>query len=646
MRSTLESSSQKTYPSGLFRFAWLAPLLLALLFNFNVLQNGLGWDDDIIIPNISSPDRWLSIFLSDRENSASKEAVYYYRPMVRVSYILDNKIWGERPFGYHLSVLMAHLFNTLMVFLLARALVKARAENEVEDRAKSEGKNSLADFLNLNLNLDLKLVLFPLFVSSLFAVHPVHSEAVAWIAGRNDVLCTAFMLSSFLLYVRFHRSGTRWMFGTSMFLFFLALLTKEMAIGLAILFPIYELLARSPQTGSLLRRLTLRGIPPLLILAVYFGLRMANSMTPLDIPDGSEASPGPSSWAIIVKAIGATGLYLKLMLFPYPHSPFIAVLPDTGLFLVFSCLGIFLLIGGFLYALLRGEVITGTGLGWTALLLAPAIAVAIFSPATTLAAERYVYGPSAGFLMVGIWWIIQGMERIPIASHRLPRLGLVTGITLMMALVFLWGWQTWNRNTIWRDPLTFWETAVRTAPLAGFPHAELGTQYVRLGRYTEGEREFRTAITQSPNIQARINALSNLGDLYSEQERYEDSTVILQMAADLAPKNDGIQWHLAKLYFRMSIRTGPSSLDGSLVTDYDPDLFQKGERHLKRALELRPLIQLYFEAGTIYMSFGLWQEAEAYYTTVLNATADLNTRFGILARERLDMLKSGSLPVL
>ncbi|HUK56436.1 MAG TPA: hypothetical protein VLY20_07245, partial [Nitrospiria bacterium] len=107
------------------RWSWLVPVLLALAFNFNVLQNGFGWDDESIIPHLKSPDRWTDLFLPAQPPPHSPISAYlHFRPLTAVSYYLDHWLWGDRPFGFHLSVWLAHALNTALLFFLARNLIR------------------------------------------------------------------------------------------------------------------------------------------------------------------------------------------------------------------------------------------------------------------------------------------------------------------------------------------------------------------------------------------------------------------------------------------------------------------------------------------------------------------------------------------
>jgi tetratricopeptide (TPR) repeat protein len=371
---------------------------------------------------------------------------------------------------------------------------------------------------------------------------------------------------------------------------------------------------------------------------MYFWMRAAN----ITAPYGPSTPTDSSAWDSLGKILSAYGLYLKLMAFPYPHSPFIATLPTSPLFLMASALIVAALGGGFLFAVVRRHRIVGMGLGWTLVLLAPAGAVAIQPLAAAVAAERYVYAPSVGFVIVEAWVILNGLQLIQAAPRRLQRQWTVAAVLLVIVVISAWGWESWKRNAVWRTPVTFWEAAVLVSPETGFPHGQLGLQYARLGRQDDAEKELLFAIKQMNSITDQATALSNLGNLYSTEGRYQDAVRVLKTALDQDPTNDEIYWHMAELFFAMSARKDETTADGKRVTDYDPALFADGENYLKRALELRPMLQLYFEAGTIYMSFGKLAEAEAYFQKILDANPNPKTQLAIRTKQRLAHLKSGS----
>ena len=545
--------------SSIQSLVWLLPVLLALAVNLNVLQNGWGWDDEIILENISTPKSWTDLFLPSIGNQ-SKINSSYYRPMVSLSYHLDFLIWGHSPFGFHLSVYLAHALNTVLVFFLTQRLINVNRYSLFVNRASTHHSSLTTHSF------------IPLIASSLFAVHPIHAEAVAWIAGRNDVFCTTFLLVSFLLYIRARRTGDGKTkrgiaFGLSVLSFFLALLTKEAAVGFVLLFPLYDYLVyppskdlaglpTSPPSGEidgsapnkpsdlpdrpyaqastlnplyhlgLWYRIAVRSLPPFLVLVLYLWMRTTRIATPY----GEATANDVITSSLLGKLISATGLYLKLMILPYPHNPFMATLPSSILFLNASALALVLVGGGWILTLLHRHAVLAISLGWMFLTMMPAVAVAVLNVAATPAAERYVYAPSVGLVMIAAWAMAKGLGWLMRVGWPAQRIGIVGGLVGTL-LVTGWGLESWKRNSTWRDPLTFWKTAATASPQAGFPHTGLAVQYTQLGRYADAKRHLEQAILneeragKSKHPDMALTYL-NLAEVYFIQGKYAEAEAL------------------------------------------------------------------------------------------------------------------------
>jgi tetratricopeptide (TPR) repeat protein len=208
----------------------------------------------------------------------------------------------------------------------------------------------------------------------------------------------------------------------------------------------------------------------------------------------------------------------------------------------------------------------------------------------------------------------------------------------------VWGRESLIRHSVWRDALTFWETAAAASPQAGFPYAELGIQYARQGRYSEAERAFKTAvpITSIPEEQVRLR--SNLGNLYMAQGRFSEADETLKTALAQDPSNDEVLWHLAELYFAMSVREKESTPKGIRVIAYDPALFLEAEGFLERALAIRPYLPLYLSAGKIYWEFGKEASAREYFEKVIQLSSNESNQVVREAREYLEHLENPAGP--
>jgi len=534
----------------------LPPVLLAALASLNVLQNGFGWDDRDIILQLRLPDPWWSLFLT-AGGGPSRDPSSYFRPLISFSYLLDFKVWGDRPFGFHLSVWIAHLINTALVFFLAKRLTEQDEKESVPARKTA----SLDDKTSLGRAL-------PLLAATLFAVHPIHAEAVAWIAGRNDVFCTTFILASMLLYTHAHATTApgRSMFGgfksgllfsAAMLAFFLGLMTKEIAIGLVLLFPLHDYFstwspaassgpARASQSAASFgtaadwRRAALRVVIPLGILGFYFYQRSRGIQYPIGNASDVVVFSAPTFW----KMVGAFGLYMDRLVFPYPHDPFIAAIPAGSLFRFLSVAEALLLAAGIILSIRSRNILMFVGLVWTFVTLAPAVWVAALHVTPAPAAERYLYAPSAGFVMAVAGLIFQGWSRFPAkpAGSGRTRWALAGGIVL--ALILLWGRESWERNTVWRTPSTFWEAAVAASPEAGFPIRQLATQYYQSGQYEKAEPLYQRTIaifekTLAPDHPDLAQALSGLGALYYSERRYAEAGPMFERSLAIREKTLG-----------------------------------------------------------------------------------------------------------
>ena len=131
----------------------------------------------------------------------------YYRPLFLLWFRLNHAMFGVNPEGWHLTTILCHVAATYMVFVLVRRLAAS------------------------------PWIAFS--AATLFALHPVHIESVAWVSGVTDPLMAIFLIGSFLAYLRF-REGNRWgWMGLALSLFALGLLEKETAVVLGPLVFLY-----------------------------------------------------------------------------------------------------------------------------------------------------------------------------------------------------------------------------------------------------------------------------------------------------------------------------------------------------------------------------------------------------------------------
>src|SRR5262249_34456170 len=193
------------------------PPLLALVFSGITLWNEFATDDlQQILGNnfIKKLSNLPHAFTTSVWAFANGDVVFsvdsYYRPLFSALFCLNYALFGSVPLGWHAINILIHAGVTALVFVVI---------NEVTGK---RGPSLLA--------------------AALFAVHPSHAESVAWASGVTDPLMGLFLLPSFFFYVRWRKAGKNLLLVLSVCLYFLALLTKETSLALAIVIVGYELL--------------------------------------------------------------------------------------------------------------------------------------------------------------------------------------------------------------------------------------------------------------------------------------------------------------------------------------------------------------------------------------------------------------------
>jgi hypothetical protein len=169
----------------------------------------------------------------------------FFRPLFILSYLIDTKIWGARPFGFHLTNVLVHSLNAFLVYILS---LRAVAE--------------------LRLTTSTKKML-SIGAGALFLLHPSHTEAVSWISGRADVLATCFSLASLLFYLAYSESKRTSQLALSLLSFIFGLMAKESAICLPFLIVAMGLLIVPRREGRTNPRRHLT------VFSLYFSLLLA-----------------------------------------------------------------------------------------------------------------------------------------------------------------------------------------------------------------------------------------------------------------------------------------------------------------------------------------------------------------------------------
>jgi tetratricopeptide (TPR) repeat protein len=393
----------------------------------------------------------------------------FYRPMQFLALALEHRLFGLSPWGYHLASVLAHTLNVLLVFGIGK-------------------------------------LLFPhpwaaLMGAALFAIHPVHAEAVAFVSAQGDLLGTLFVLLAFLAVMAASRAATRpgiaAAAAAAALAYLAAVLSKEAAILLPIVFLAYLWSERGAVEGSPSRARACLivgcalGLSGLLYLAVRVSV-----LSGLGI-EGSLPDPGG--------ALRRFAWYARLLVDPTAIRAFWPPVPSGWDWL--SVAGALLVSAGSLLAFRPGEGRSRRIFLWLWFLLALLPTLKLFPyPGTDLAA-RYLYLPSVAAAW-GVTMIAPGLAGV--VTARTPRGSAAVFTTLLLlALSFFW----YREQNRWKDRISVYTRIARDAPDWPMPHFNLGNVMREAGRIDEAVREYRTALRLDPDY---AGAQCNLGVLLSE----------------------------------------------------------------------------------------------------------------------------------
>jgi len=188
-------------------FIFILPALVTFLVYIPALGAGfVNWDDPKYVyenPYITELDAFFFKFAFTSFYFAN------WHPLTLISYAVDYALWGDRPFGYHLTNNILHSVNTGLVALLAFRLTSLSSAKH--------GSRTVP-------------IAAALISAALFGLHPIHVESAAWISERKDLLCALFLFLAALSYLRYAPSGRMRWYGASLFFFALSLMSKPMAI--------------------------------------------------------------------------------------------------------------------------------------------------------------------------------------------------------------------------------------------------------------------------------------------------------------------------------------------------------------------------------------------------------------------------------
>jgi Flp pilus assembly protein TadD len=585
--------------------------LLAVGLYVNSLDNFFtNWDDRLIYENyqIRGLD-WKSISAIFTPIRAGT-----YQPIRVLSYAVDYYFWELNPLGYHITNILFYALTCVMVFFTLHRLSTHLRGNRPPDSHN-------------------RVALFGAFV---FAVHPVHVEAVAWLAARKEVLQGFFFFLAFFLYLkgREEESFKKFLYLTLVLLFFLlAILSKPAAIVFPAVLLVYEIAARRNGWIDFVKRQWL-----FVILSVFVSAAFTFILLKVMFEAGGiKPYWGGSFFRNVIASFYVFVYNIKLLAFTINYSAAYTIpLSGSDLSLrTIAFIGITLILFGWGVWSLRRTKVFFFSFFFFFVTLSPYLNLI---PISTLLADRYVFIASFSYcFLLGIGFDhFYGLRNKRFSESFFKLLS----VTLFLCVLIAYGSMTLRQNQIWENSYTLWADAVEKYPDSNTANALMGVVYMELGMDGKAVEYLEQAVRVLPyDYQSR----NNLGIVYGRLNQPEKALRELMTAIWLKPEDDTYKINLSVFYQRQKeykkseeilrylLLKQPTHANlhyrlGLLFKEMDE--YNEAISELLKSMELAPhIINPYEELGNIYLSrLKDKEKAKFYFTKGIEAAPKAKSR--------------------
>jgi len=647
-------------------FAVLGLIILSFAAYLNTLTNTFVFDDVYVISGNYFIRDWKNFWGLFTSGYFAASGELSYRPVVTLSYFMDYSLWHLNPLGYHLTNVILHTLNSVLLFFLVQRMVR----------------NTPTAFL----------------ASLFFICHPVLSEAVNAISYREDLLAAAFFITAFLLYVKLPasnkfmyrnlsplgtgmhhgvysfvslRTGSEqkqdssaspqndkrrrvqhdsvchserseesnfYLYPLSLLSYLFALFSKEMAITLPLLIFFFDYLALHrrnqidhPSIPSFARRgqrggkikspprpfamgdagewkrifsqnRILRFYPGYILVTVFYLLVRFRWFH--NPVESGVSYPQENLWFNFLAMLKVLASYLKLLFFPVNLNADYIVPVASSPWNMSCILSLLLIISIAVigYRLFFHSKLLFFSLLWFFVSLLPVLNIV---PIGNIMAERYLYIPVIGFCIMGSYFITH-MSALRLHPFR------SSVWVLTLSILFGFVWQTSSRSRDWRDEITLWSKTVAREPNSYKAHSSLGILLITKGQEEEGISELQTSLSMNPSYP---DAHNNMGTLYEQKGMYDDAAKEYRRALRLDPNLSEAHYNLGNTYLKTR------NYDKA-VAEYKLYISNKGDH---------PTVL--YNLGVAYMKQGMLGESAAAFQKSLQGNpgnADIHNNLGVL----------------
>jgi hypothetical protein len=489
----------------LYLYGFIAFIFPITLYVQTISFEFTNFDDNKIITDniafLSDIDNYHKVFYTDAFVIGSSQ---FYRPLQILSYMTDILIsGGNNPWIFHLT-------NTLLFSLIIPLVFLFLTISGIESK-------------------------YALLLALIFAAHPIFVPIVAWIPARGDLLLTIFALLSILSLIKYFNSGKVVFLGLHMITYLLALLSKETAAVLPVLFILYlYLIANRPDQ---IRK-------PLFLISMYAVTALIWYLIRADVLDEKS---GNSLIQAKDEIIGFTPFLQNLRTIPEALSKFLfpfklAPIPSFSILRTLSGCTFIVIFGILLFRIkfkVKGSKIFY--LSWFLLLMLPPM---FFKHKLIDYLDHRFFLPLIGILLFISTLIFKSKT---VTTHKVFTKSI---LWIMITVIISFGSISFIKSGTYKDPLTFYKNATERNPRSAIAHNNLGALYHNIGKYDRAIGEYNLAIGLNNRY---INALNNRANAYFKRNQYDNAIHDYTAVIRMDPRDAGSYNNRGVAYIRIGM---------------------------------------------------------------------------------------------
>jgi len=542
----------------------------------------------------------------------------YWVPLTWLSILLDYELYGLNAGGYHLTNLLLHLLNVVLLFLLLRRMTGALWRSA--------------------------------FAAALFALHPLHVESVAWVTERKDVLSIFFWLATLIAYSGYVRRPGLGRYLMTLILFCLGMMAKPMLVTLPFVlllldyWPLGRLQSGSFSAGQVRKvrfgrliweKAPFFGVVVVAAIAAFWTQMAGGAVQSLAlVPFGVRLINIPVAYLTYIAKL----LYPVRLAFLYPHPGALPLWQWAGASLLLA-------IVTFLVLRFSGKrPYLAVGWLWYLGTLVPVIGLVVIGP--HVVADRYTYVPLIGLYLLAAWGI---PELLPQGRYRRPALS-VLGVGVLAVLAAA----THAQVRTWQNDISLYEHALAVNSRNLIAHNLLGNALEKAGRIDAAAGHYFQALQLNPEnaetqnniglISARRGKISEAMDHFLEALRVDPNLkeAHYNLANVLLTRGDfdgAVAQFLAALKIDPLYAEAHNNLGGALMYQGCPS---EAAFHFREALMIAPEYEAaHYNLGMVLIRQGKIVEAVEHLHAAVRIRPDYtaamrNLSWALMIKRKID----------